>query len=171
MSIIITGLLKKFVGSDVIIEARYGRGGEPQAITDLLGGAIHAMVASTNTLMPHAQAGTIRIIGAIGGRNPFMPDVLPLSQQKTLKTSEFVGQTEQLMPWNGLLAPKGTPEGIVRTLSAALKDVLEDPEVVRGLTNARLVSRYSEPREFSALIHDRLLAVTKILRDSQVKLR
>lgn len=169
MAAIVTGLLKRVLG-EAIVETRYARG-EPQAITELINGSIHVMVASVNTLLPQAEAGKIRIIGAIGGRNPFVPDVPALSEQQSAETAEFVRLTEQLMPWNGLLGPKGLPGEVVQTLSTALKATLADPDVVRALTNARLVIRYSSPEEFTSLINSRLPAVTKILRDSQIRLR
>lgn len=170
MAIIITSLLKSLVG-DGVVETRYGRGGEPAAMTDMLGGSVQVMVASTNTLLPQAQVGAVRIIGAIGPRNPFIPDVPTLGEQQTPETAGFVRTTEQLMPWNGIIGPKGLPPEVVRTVSTALKATLADPEVLAALRRARLVVLYSDPEEFAALIRRRMDAVTIILRDSQIRLR
>jgi tripartite-type tricarboxylate transporter receptor subunit TctC len=167
---IITGLLKMVLG-DKVVEVRYNKGGAPQAVLDLVAGTIQVLPANTNEVLSQAQAGRLRIIGAVGKKNPFAPDVPTLAEQVTPDTAEFVRRTEELEPWNGLLAPKGLPEAILERLSSALQETLADPDVLRRLKAAQLVVHRPEPAEFSKLVIGRQHAVTSILRDAKVRLR
>lgn len=168
-STIITGLLRSFLGPDAFVEVRYS--GEPRAMQDVVSGFAHVIVAAGNAILPQQEAGTVKIIGAIGKRNPFAPHVPSLSESASPETEGLIRLTEQLMPWNGYFAPKGVPENVVSILSSALKDTLADPEIVQGLANIRFTTRYSSPQEFQSLITDRLGTVTKIIENGQIRLR
>jgi tripartite-type tricarboxylate transporter receptor subunit TctC len=90
--------------------APYSSGGSVEAIRDVLGGRIHAVV-EPRPVMSHQRLSN-------------MPN-LPTAQE-TVPGLTAIG-------WLGLVAPKGTPEPIVRQLCDYLRKALENPEIQRRL--------------------------------------
>src|SRR5678815_3802827 len=91
-------------------------------ITDLLGGQTQATFTGATPLMPHIKQGKLRAI-AVGSakRIPALPDV------PTVAEAGIAGfETSQ---WYGILAPAGTPDAIVRKLSAEINRILKTQEV------------------------------------------
>ncbi|MEI2417664.1 tripartite tricarboxylate transporter substrate binding protein [Orrella sp. JC864] len=96
------------------------RGSGP-ALTDLMAGTIDAMIDQTVTMMPLHKDGRIKAIAvAAKERLPQMPDVPTFAEGGLAQFS--------LQIWNGLVAPKGTPEAVVDTLARALSEAVATPE-------------------------------------------
>jgi tripartite-type tricarboxylate transporter receptor subunit TctC len=57
-----------------------------------------------------------------------------------------------VVSWNALFAPAGTPPEIIRTLNAALRDILADADVKKRLLELGIEAKASTPDE----IEDRL---------------
>ena len=55
-----------------------------------------------------------------------------------------------VVSWNALFAPAGTPPEIVKTLNGALRDILADADVKRRLIELGIEARASTPQEISA---------------------
>ena len=54
-----------------------------------------------------------------------------------------------VVSWNALFAPAGTPPEIVKTLNGALQDILADPDVKKRLLELGIEARASTPQEIS----------------------
>ena len=114
-------------------------------VTDLLGGQTQATFTGATPLIPHIRQGKLRPI-AVGSakRIPALPDV------PTVAESGVAGfETSQ---WYGILAPAGTPDAIVRKLSAEVNRILKSPEVVERMTADGSVPQGSTPEEFAKFI-------------------
>ncbi|ODU67139.1 MAG: twin-arginine translocation pathway signal [Lautropia sp. SCN 66-9] len=95
--------------------------GSGSAITDLLGGQLPAIVDTPTALRPHLAAGKLRAIGVTSQKpSSLVPGVKPVAEQGF---SDF-----EVVAWNALYAPKGTPAPIIAALNAALNKVLARPE-------------------------------------------
>ena len=93
-----------------------------QAATALLGGQIDYTCSVITDVSPHIRAGSLKGFGVVADeRNAALPDV-PTTKEAGLP--EFKD-----LPWIGLFAPKNTPREILDTLSDALDQALDDPEV------------------------------------------
>jgi tripartite-type tricarboxylate transporter receptor subunit TctC len=89
------------------------RGAAP-ALNDLMGGQIDGVCDAAASVTGSIQGGNIRgLVISSPSRLPTLPDV-PTSAEAGLP--EF-----QLQGWNGLFAPKGTPQPILAKLNAALR--------------------------------------------------
>ena len=55
-----------------------------------------------------------------------------------------------VVSWNALFAPAGTPEAIVTVLNSALRDILADADVKKRLIELGIEAKASTPREISA---------------------
>ena len=169
MGTIVTGLFKELVGQDVAIDVPYkGAKGEGTAFNDLMGGHIDLLPATSFNALPLAAAGKVKIIGAVGWqRNPYLKNVQTLAEQAP-EFEQFNMLTGQLMPWNGLVGPKGMPTEVVAILSEALQKALQDPGVVAALATAKLGVRYGDQKTLEDLFK-RLPIVTEILKHAGVK--
>ena len=93
--------------------------GNAPAITDVIGGQIHAMFDQSNTALPHVKAQKV-IAVAITSRQrlPQMPDV------PTLQESGFSGF--EAATWYGIYAPKGTPRAAIDRVYAQFIEAMQD---------------------------------------------
>ncbi|MGE4243635.1 Bug family tripartite tricarboxylate transporter substrate binding protein [Ramlibacter sp.] len=107
--------------------------GSAAALTDVGGGQLPLMVDTPAGLRSHIAAGTVRPIAVTSLKaSALLPGVAPVSEQG-LPGFEVIA-------WNALYAPHGTPPAIVRTLNAELAKILAAPE-----TQQRLLSLGFEP--------------------------
>jgi tripartite-type tricarboxylate transporter receptor subunit TctC len=101
------------------------RGSAPM-MGDLVGGQISWAFDALPTVLPQAQAGAIRVIGAgMASRARALPDLPTLQEQGV---SGFECYT-----WNAILAPAKTPPGTVARLSEAINRALADAAVFKRL--------------------------------------
>ena len=88
--------------------------GVPQAVTDVIAGAIDLSFADLSLAIPQMQGGTLRGIGVTSPkRNELTPDLPALA--------EAMPGFEATI-WYGLLAPANTPEPIVNRLYAEARN-------------------------------------------------
>jgi tripartite-type tricarboxylate transporter receptor subunit TctC len=96
--------------------------GTGPAMNDLVAGQVDYLCDQVVNVAPQVRAGTIKAFAvAQQARNQALPDV-PTTVEAGLPAY-------QVVVWNAMLAPKGTPEPIVAKLNAALKAALADPNV------------------------------------------
>ncbi|MBT9466602.1 tripartite tricarboxylate transporter substrate binding protein [Hydrogenophaga sp.] len=95
--------------------------GSANAMSDLLGGQVPAIVDTPTALRPMLASGKLRALAVTSAQpSGLMPGVKTVAEQG-FKDFEVVA-------WNALYAPKGTPPAIINTLNAALNKVLAQPE-------------------------------------------
>jgi tripartite-type tricarboxylate transporter receptor subunit TctC len=96
----------------------YATGGTNEAIRDILGGRVHAVIEGRPGLKGALDSGDLKALAIMSGeRVPTIPD-LPTAAE-TVPGLTAVG-------WQALVAPKGTPEAIIDQLRNDLRRVLED---------------------------------------------
>jgi len=117
-------------------------GGNPAA-TAVLGGHV-SMTSSTMTpVAPHIKSGTMRIIGVFEKEK--------LKEYPDVPTFSESGYPVVLSMWYGFLAPKGTPEEVIRTIYTACKNLIENHKsfVEDRLENLSLKLGFLSPDEFA----------------------
>jgi tripartite-type tricarboxylate transporter receptor subunit TctC len=104
------------------------RGGGP-AINDLLAGTIDVMFDVMPALMPHVEAGRFLAFAVSSKtRLSMLPDVPGMGDFADLGLGEH-----NLVTWNAIMAPGGTPEPVVARLHGALLRVAGQPDFVERL--------------------------------------
>lgn len=103
--------------------------GTAPALVDVMAGNVSASFMTTLGVLQQMKGGQVRPIAiAYSRRLPELPNV-PTMAEAGLPDFEVVS-------WNGLAAPAGTPPEVVARLSRAVTEVLQTPEMrerVRGL--------------------------------------
>ena len=138
------------------------QGGSNQALSDLLSGRITLMFNVAATLAPHIAAGKLKAFAvAQSKRASIMPDV------PTLAEAGMTGYDAGI--WIGLLAPAGTPPGIIETLSGAANDALK-AEAVRAALKAQGTDPVGgTPQEFADFIRADIEKWAAVLAASDAK--
>jgi tripartite-type tricarboxylate transporter receptor subunit TctC len=119
------------------------RGSAP-GIQDLLGGQIAAFFGPTGDVLAHSKAGKVRVLGTSGGeRSAFLPDVPMLREQ---------GVQVALREWYAFFMPAKVSADVVERVSAAIRPVLAEREVVDFARQFGLEARGSGPRDLASLL-------------------
>jgi tripartite-type tricarboxylate transporter receptor subunit TctC len=75
----------------------------------------------------------------------------------------------EMIGWNGIFVPKGTPAGIVTRLNADLAKILRSSEVKEQMARLGAVPVGSTPAEFAAFVTAESRRWGKIIKDLGIK--
>jgi tripartite-type tricarboxylate transporter receptor subunit TctC len=136
--------------------------GTGPALTELLGGQVPVMFASTAAVRPHVLAGKLRALGiSTVRRSPAMPEVAPIAE---LGVPGFNNAS-----WVGLVSPRGTPPAIVKRLNREINQVIDAGDLKDKLGSQGFVPDGSTPQEFAAHVRDELTRFRKLVKDAGIK--
>lgn len=100
--------------------------GSATATTDLMGGQVQVGIDTVSAARSFITGGKLRALAVTSLKeSALLPGVKPVSAQGL--------PGFQVIAWNGLYAPKGTPQPIVQKLNAELAKILARPEVQQRL--------------------------------------
>ncbi|MBI2223603.1 MAG: hypothetical protein HYU44_01340 [Betaproteobacteria bacterium] len=71
-------------------------------------------------------------------------------------------------PWFGVLAPAGTPAGLIAKLNSELVRILRGPDIVAQFAEQGVESAHSTPGEFAALIRSDLQKWEKVIEEAGI---
>jgi tripartite-type tricarboxylate transporter receptor subunit TctC len=117
-------------------------GGPAQAMNDLVSGRVGLVLDAYAGLAGALQGGLIK--GMASTSLERLPGFADLPTVAETFPGFLVGA------WNVLVAPNGTPDAIVRKVSADLRTALEDPEVIGRFATFGAYLRYMPPAEVTA---------------------
>ena len=118
-------LFKSLTGVDVL-HVPY-RGGGP-AMTEVLGGQVPVYFATIPGSIGYIRAGRLRALAVTTTtRSEALPDVPAVAE--TVPGYEASG-------WQGIVAPKNTPSGVVQKLNEEINAALADPKSGSGLPSS-----------------------------------
>lgn len=133
--------------------------GQAAALTDLLGGHVDMMFANVPDVLPHIASGKLRAIAVVNDqRLNTAPDV------PTFKEAGLDGFKSN--SWYGLVAPAGTPDEVVKKLSAEFTRILALPDVRAQLAEQGLVPLGTTPEEFSRHIKAEIANASEMVKKS-----
>jgi tripartite-type tricarboxylate transporter receptor subunit TctC len=114
-------------------------GGPTQALNDIIGGRVQVLIEGGTALVGAMQAGNLQALATgSDSRLPEFPD-LPTAAE-TIPDFKSTG-------WLAIVAPAGTPEGIVRQVSDDLRKVLTSPDIKARLAGIGSYVRPTSPQE------------------------
>jgi tripartite-type tricarboxylate transporter receptor subunit TctC len=139
-------ILKQAAGLD-IQHVPY-RGGA-QALADLMGGRIDMMLDVMPNTAPQAKAGRVKALAVSSAKRLESHPELP-----TIAESGIVGF--DVVAWDGIYAPAGTPRPIVDKLNAVIRKSLKNPELRKNLIDRGAEPMPGTPEEHATYIEKEL---------------
>jgi tripartite-type tricarboxylate transporter receptor subunit TctC len=137
-------LFKSTAGVDVTIVPFRS---SPDVLIALLRGDIQMAIENLTTVQSHISDRAVAAVASSGlVRTSFMPE-LP-----TVK--EAGGGGFEARSWNAIIAPKGTPPDVIKTLNEALREVLEMPDLKKRALELGIEAKASSPEEILGRLKD-----------------
>lgn len=128
------------------------------AATDVVGGQVPLSVQSLPSVIGFIKAGKLKVLGVVNEKRiSALPEVPTIGE-----TLPGVAAT----PWYGLLAPAGTPRGVIDRLHEAVGKALAAKDVQEQLAAQGCEVLVGGPVEFAALIRADLPKWARIARES-----
>ena len=138
------------------------RGGGP-AMTATIAGDTQFFFSPIAGMVPFVEAGSVRPLAVSGdARSPALPQV-PTISEAGMPRYKAVG-------WFGLMAPAGTPAGIVAKLSDVVAAACKSPDVVTALRAQDIEPTSSRPQEFAVFVRDQLELHRQLVKDVDLKI-
>jgi tripartite-type tricarboxylate transporter receptor subunit TctC len=133
------GELYKAMSGSNIVHVPHKASGE--ARNAVIGGHVQMMFDAITTMASNAKAGQVRALGTTGTkRSALTPDI------PTIAEAGVPGYEATI--WLGVMAPAGTPKGIVDKLNAEINKVIARPDVKEAWAKQGAVPMPMTPAEF-----------------------
>src|SRR5215203_15188 len=136
------------------------RGTAPM-LAAIVAGEVQAVADPMTTSLPHIQSGRLRAIAIAGTeRTPKLPDV---------PTTKEAGYPKLDSPfWLGVVAPAGTPPGIIDKLNNAFRESMAPPDTRARLATLGAEIKIGTPAEFGNMLAKELALWTGVVRDAKI---
>lgn len=126
-------LLQRSTGIKLLM-VPYASGGPAQAISDLAGGRVHVLIEGGSALIGSMQSGFLQSLAvATDARLPEFPDLPAVAE--TVPGFRSVA-------WMVMMAPTGSPQGVIAKVNDDLRTVLTKPEIRSRLST---IGSYARP--------------------------
>lgn len=136
-------------------------GSSPQAMTAVMRGDVQMAVMPAISVVPHAQSGAVKILAITSAkRSALLPDV------PTLKESGIELEADA---WNGLIAPAGTPDAVLKKIHDEVVEAIRSPELKAKFAAQIMEPVGNSPAEFKALIESELARWTPVVKAANIK--
>ncbi len=153
-------LFKSMAGINITHVPYKGTG---PALTDLMGGQVPVMLASTAAVRPLVLSGKLRALGiSTAKRSPAMPEVAPIAE------SGVPGFDSA--SWVGLISPRGTPPAIIKRLNLEVAAVIKGGDLRERLASQGFVPEASTPQHFARHIRVELERFRKLVKSAGIKM-
>jgi tripartite-type tricarboxylate transporter receptor subunit TctC len=135
----------------------------PDVINAMLRGDVGFFFDSPITALPFIRSGKVKALAVTSpARSSVMPDV-PTIAEAALTGFEVLG-------WNGMLAPAGTPRPVIDKLNADVVRVLRMPDIVKQLADQGVDVVGNTPEEFATIISADIAKWREIIVAAAIKL-
>ena len=137
--------------------------GSGPALTDVMAGFVEIMFENLPSALPFINANKLKVLAVTGkDRSPVVKSV------PTLAESGFPGF--DMVSWQALVAPAGTPRAVVDRLNAEVAKVLKTPEMKEKMTGLGTDVVANSPEQFAQYLREETAKWSKIVRDAGIKL-
>jgi tripartite-type tricarboxylate transporter receptor subunit TctC len=137
------------------------KGSSPSEVA-VMSGEVEVALLSIPVITPHVRAGRMKVYGVTTAkRSPMLPDV-PTMQEQGLEGYEFGN-------WHALLAPKGTPDKVVRTIHREAVRILQTKETrdIVALRGNEIIG--NSPEDFAARLERDIPRYRKIMAEAGIR--
>ena len=114
--------------------------GAGPALTAILGGHVDTLASGPAVVIPQIKAGKLRPLAGWGAKR-----VAALPEVPTFKE---LGYDIEFYIWAGLLAPRGTPDPVMKTIRETVKQAVNTPEFKAAMAKLQTPIAYMDAPEF-----------------------
>ena len=152
-------LFKQSAGIDMIhVPYKSGSAG----LTDLMAGNVTMMFDQMYSAMPSIKAAKLRPIAITSKkRSPLLPNIPTFAEAGYPKV--------EVLNWQGLIAPKGTPKAIIDKLNASANEALKDPQLRELMLSQGNEIGGGTPADFAALIKSESSKWSSVVKIANIK--
>jgi tripartite-type tricarboxylate transporter receptor subunit TctC len=137
--------------------------GGVQAIQDTVGGQTQVLMNGMLATLPHVQSGKLKVLGVSKStRMPLIGDVPTIAEQGV---AGFESGT-----WQGMLAPRGTPEAVIQRLNKELVSIIRSTDIRSRLAGQGAEVVTMTPAEQEQFFNKERARWAKVVDAAQIKL-
>ncbi len=136
--------------------------GGPPAVSDLLAGRVSAYFANPVSSLSYIRAERLRALATTGrSRISILPEI-PTMIESGYKDFEV---TE----WNGLFTPVGTPPTVIKQLSQAVQEALENPDTRSRLLKMGIEPVGNSPEQFATFLKGQIERWSSLIKSNGIR--
>ena len=152
-------LFKQSAGIEMIhVPYKSGSAG----LTDLMAGNVTMMFDQMYSAMSSIKADKLRAIAITSKkRSPLLPNIPSFAEVGYPKV--------EVLNWQGLIAPKGTPKAIIDKLNAAANEALKDPQLRELMLSQGNEIGGGTPADFATLIKSESAKWSAVVKTANIK--
>jgi tripartite-type tricarboxylate transporter receptor subunit TctC len=118
--------------------------GPAMALGDVIGGRVDMIIEGYSGIASAIRAGSVKPIAVASGQHlPEFPDLPTIAETVPGFTANG---------WQILVAPRGTPEAVIRKVAESLTRVVNDPDIKQKLAQLGSYTRAMSPAEATAFV-------------------
>ncbi len=135
--------------------------GSALTVNDIVSGVIPLGTMPATEALPMAEAGRLKIVALSGSeRSALTPDI---------PTMEEVGIDFALDGWFAVYGPAGMDDAVVAELNAAMREALENPDVIERLATMGLQAAPTTPEELARIQADEREVWREVVAETNFK--
>lgn len=140
--------------------------GGPEAMQGVLKGETCCIMNQVQTVLTQYKAGKVRLLGVTTAKRVGVIQEVPTIAESGLPgTQNFESTT-----WFALFAPKGTDAAAVAKMNAAVRQVLQMPEVRAKLEGTGNSVRLETPEQFRATVKDNRAKWAEVVKAANISI-
>ena len=137
------------------------KGGAP-ALTDVMGNQVSAYFGNVASTLNYAKSGKLKALAVTSlKRNPGLPDTPTLAESGL---PDF-----EVLEWNGVWVPKGTPPEVVARLAKEVQGAVADPHVQEKLRQMGLEPVGNSPQQFGKFVQGEAARWGALVRQRNIR--
>jgi tripartite-type tricarboxylate transporter receptor subunit TctC len=136
--------------------------GSGAAFTDVAGGRVPLLIDTATATLPQVAAGKLKPIAISTAKRTALAPGIPTFAEAGLAGFELVA-------WNALFAPRGTPAPIVQRLNAEVLRILAQPDTRERLLQMGFEPAGTSPEQLAAFVQSETRKWTALIRSAGVK--
>ena len=137
--------------------------GSGPAVISVVGGQTQVAIQALPAVLPQVEAGKLRALAVTSAKRVAAAAHLPTLIEAGYPRMEIV-------IWNGVVAPVGTPQAIVAKLSAEILAILALPEVKQGFARQGAEITPAGPEQLAAYLKSELAKFATVVRESGARI-
>lgn len=137
--------------------------GTSQVVVDLAAGQVHALFSSMPSLKPMIDKGSVTAIAMSAPSSGSDTAQLPVISSAGLPDLQYT-------TWYGLFAKAGTPPDVIKTLSAAIAKVVQDPALNQKFESQGVEFVAGSPEELAALVKKDTAKWKRVIDEANIEI-